>query len=107
MSNRTYQKAIKAFGEADVIYKVIEELSELLVAIIHYRDGKISLPKLIDEMADVKITTEKLEVYLTDKLSLDIVGFISDAKKIKLQGLEKLIKKKNEGRGRNGRSKNT
>lgn len=44
--------------------KMCEELSELQTAILHYRQGKVELDNVIEEVADVIIQLDKICAYL-------------------------------------------
>jgi NTP pyrophosphatase (non-canonical NTP hydrolase) len=50
-----YQRAIDTFGEDHQLAKTIEECMELAVALMHYRDNKIPLDQVLQEVADVTI----------------------------------------------------
>ena len=55
-----YRRAIARFGEAHQQSKVVEEIGELLAAMVHYRNGRISRAALCGEMADARIVMEQL-----------------------------------------------
>jgi NTP pyrophosphatase (non-canonical NTP hydrolase) len=50
-----YQRAIETFGDDAQLTKTIEECMELAVALMHYRDNKIPLDQVLQEVADVTI----------------------------------------------------
>ena len=54
-----FEKLSKKFGAKHQYGKVVEELLELAIDTIHFQDKKISLSKLIGEIADVKIQLEQ------------------------------------------------
>ena len=56
-----YQSAIDKWGVAAQTDQAIEELSELITCLLHYRRGKCQLEQVIDEIADVKIVLGQLE----------------------------------------------
>jgi len=60
--NQTCKRAVKKFGVDNQIIKAVEELSELIVALLKYRDKRINERDVIDEIADVKIMCEQLTV---------------------------------------------
>ena len=57
--------------------KMCEELSELQVAILHYRAGKIEYAELIDEIADVRIQVSKL-VHWLGKYKSEAITLVRD-----------------------------
>ena len=57
--------AIEKWGAERQLNKVEEELTELLLAVIHYRDGKVGFLNVIDEIADVYIVIEQLSQMIT------------------------------------------
>mgnify|MGYP000969530371 CR=1 FL=1 len=97
---RTYQQAIKAFGHKHTYSKTIEELIELALALVHYQDGKIALPELVGEIADVELTVGKLKLMLTDLTEQNIEDLVLEVKQYKIGLLQKEIKKMNDGRGK-------
>lgn len=56
------QRAIRTFGEENQINMAIEELSELLTAICHYRRKKTNEFQVCTEIADVMIMCEQLRL---------------------------------------------
>lgn len=81
-----YQKLIDKFGIDEYLFKVLEELSELSVAVTHYRHGKCTKQDLAIEIADVIIQTEKLcALDNHDMFKLVIEEY--RIKKIKLKGI--------------------
>ena len=59
MRNEIYKKIIAHYGTEPQLNKLEEELVELLLAVKHYRSGKITYEALIDEIADVDIMIEQ------------------------------------------------
>jgi NTP pyrophosphatase (non-canonical NTP hydrolase) len=57
-----YRRAIAHFGIAHQQSKVVEEIGELLTAMVHYRNGRISRAALCSEIADVLIVVEQAEL---------------------------------------------
>lgn len=57
-----YQDALQTFGEDAQIRKAIQELTELLLAICHFPEGKCGRDSLVDEIADVTIMCEQLRM---------------------------------------------
>lgn len=59
MQNKIYKKIIKHYGTELQLDKLEEELAELLLAVKHYRSGKITYEALIDEVVDADIMIEQ------------------------------------------------
>lgn len=60
MSENTQAKALEVFGSDRQVDKCIEELGELATALVKYRHGEATAEQVIDELADVTITTGTL-----------------------------------------------
>lgn len=60
-------EAVDKFGVKDAKDRVIEEMSELIVALEHFDRKRISIRDLASEIADVEITLTKLKIALLDK----------------------------------------
>lgn len=84
-----YLETINTFGLPNQIEKALEELSELTLALHHYKEGKIERVAVIEEIADVTIMMEQLTIIF----GKDQVDFI---KKNKLDRLLKLVQDKKE-----------
>ncbi|HQB84999.1 MAG TPA: hypothetical protein PLZ69_00995 [Candidatus Pacearchaeota archaeon] len=87
-----YKKAIKKFGSYKQTLKTIEELSELIQAIITFNISECINVDIDDEMyfiyeeiADVEIMLEQLKIIFNCHDTVDKI------KKQKLERLEKLI----------------
>lgn len=92
LNTEIYKKAIKKFGSYKQTLKTIEELSELIQAIITFNISECINVDIDDEMyfiyeeiADVEIMLEQL------KLIFDCYDTVNTIKKQKLERLEKLI----------------
>ena len=57
---KTLLDAIKAFGTEAQIDMAIEECSELVNALCKFRRGRVGMPEVITEIADVQIMTKQL-----------------------------------------------
>lgn len=57
-----WKERVRLDGKDKALRKAKEELSELLVAISHYEDGKENEYRILDEMVDVSLQCEKLIV---------------------------------------------
>jgi len=95
---RTSQKAIKAFGCSNQVNKLIEELSELLVAVIHFRDGKVPLSSPISEIVDVQIMIQQYKLILEEQTGQKIEPLIQEITAVKVDSILKLIKSKEDKR---------
>ena len=60
----THKRALAHYGASNQLDQAIEECGELIVAIRHYKRGRISLAELADEVADVKIMMEQLSEFI-------------------------------------------
>ncbi len=60
MSDNTQAKALEVFGADRQVDKCIEELGELATVLVKYRHGEATAEQVIDELADVAITTGTL-----------------------------------------------
>lgn len=77
-------QALQAFGADRQVDKCIEELGELATAPVKYRHGEATAAQVIDELADVEVTTGTLWL-LFDK------GAIEARIAVKLARLQKLV----------------
>lgn len=59
-----YLQAINHWGKEAQMDMALEELDELSLAILHHRRGKVGIPEIVDEMADVYIMLGQLEIIL-------------------------------------------
>ena len=66
----TQAKALEVFGADRQVDKCIEELGELATALLKYRHGEATAAEVIDELADVEITTGTLRL-LFDRHAVD------------------------------------
>ena len=57
-----YQRAIDKFGYAAQTNQAIEECSELITSLLHFKRGKCSQADVITEIADVSIMCEQLKI---------------------------------------------
>lgn len=68
--------------------KICEELSELQTAALHYKDNKILVDEVIEEIADATIQLDKLLAWLS--------GFDDETHEILLQNVKNKIEEKLE-----------
>ena len=59
MKNQIYERIIKHYGNNPQLDKLEEELTELLLAVKHYRKGKLSIAELTSELVDCDIMIEQ------------------------------------------------
>lgn len=88
MQNKICKKAIEKFGKDKQLDMAIEEMSELIKAIVKYRRynwNKVWELKMIDEMVDVEIMLEQLKQMLTNRDEFEL------QKLQKLKRLETII----------------
>ena len=60
----THKRALNHYGANNQLDQAIEECGELVVAIRHYKRGRIGLAELADEVADVKIMMEQMSEFI-------------------------------------------
>ncbi len=82
--NEIYDAALRKFGIDKQIEKMIEECGELIVALMHFKDGRQDVC-VHEEIADVYIVLKQIwKVFDED-------GGVEMWKEMKLQSLEKRI----------------
>ena len=81
-------QVLDKWGADTQILKAVCELNELSLALLHYREGKISEDEILTEMADVEIMTNQLKL---------VFGFfeeeLDDEVNKKLNKLESILNK--------------
>lgn len=55
-----YEKAVRHFGIYAQYEQAIEEAAELIVAVRHYKRGRVSLQDIASEVADMEIMCSQL-----------------------------------------------
>ena len=63
-----YTEAIAVLGPESRYTKLAEEAAELSVAAHHFRDGKIQVESLADEVAGVEMLCRQMRLMLGDKV---------------------------------------
>jgi hypothetical protein len=71
MTDNAQAKALEVFGADRQVDKCIEELAELATVLVKYRYGEATAEQVIDELADVHITTGTLRL-LFDRHAVDV-----------------------------------
>lgn len=79
-----YQAAIDKWGEAAQYDQAVEECAELIIALKHYRRGKVDKQAVIAELADVSLMLGQLSWMFGTEA-------VEAAKKTKLEKLDKLL----------------
>lgn len=81
-------KATQKWPEADRIDMVIEECSELIVAIQHYKRNRVGTEEVIEEMTDVRIMLDQLETILigNNQYASDMFKLMEEHKLNRLKG---------------------
>jgi predicted HTH domain antitoxin len=82
--DKVYEDAVKHFGICEQYDQAIEELAELIVAIRHYKRGRISLHDIASEVADVEIMCSQLRCIIGDEI-------VQDEKDMKLKRLAGIL----------------
>ena len=88
-----YREAFDKWGMDAQLEMVIEECSEMIVAICHWRRDKVTHSEICEEIADVTIMLEQL-IILLDLLfpEENINDLVATIKAQKLQRLQELLK---------------
>lgn len=55
-----YRKAIERYGYESQVHMAIEEMAELMNALMKFKRCRVDVPAIIEEIADVKIMCEQL-----------------------------------------------
>lgn len=63
-----YQRAIDIYGPENQMMKAKEECAEFIVATLHYEQGRVPLETVIEELADVIITSQQARLILGPEL---------------------------------------
>lgn len=74
-----YKQALELLGEQSQVDMVIEEIGELLSAMMKFRRGRIHIADLASEIADVEITIEQLK-YIIGKEGIGMIEAFKDTK---------------------------
>jgi hypothetical protein len=83
-NNDIYERAIKHFGIVSQFDKAEEELTELLLAIKQFRNGKCEARDVATEIADVEIMYAQLRILIGEDI-------VEREKVFKLKRLESMI----------------
>ena len=59
-----YRRAIDIYGPEHQMLKAKEECAEFLLATLHYEQGRVPLETVIEELADVIITSQQARLIL-------------------------------------------
>lgn len=81
--NDIYQKTLQKFGIDKQIDKLIEEMAELTVALMHYKEGRGN--NVNEEFADVEIVMRQLRPVFNDNSEVD------QFKKLKVERLVRYL----------------
>jgi NTP pyrophosphatase (non-canonical NTP hydrolase) len=63
----TYQAALNKWGEEAQYDQAVEECAELIIALKHFRRGKVNRQSVIDELADLTLMLGQLTWMLGEK----------------------------------------
>ena len=58
--NNICKRAVDTFGPEHQTMKAVEEMGELMAALVQYNDGRVSSEDVMTEIADVMIMMEQL-----------------------------------------------
>ena len=93
MENKeTYEEALRLWGIEDQIFMLMEETSELVNAICKLRRGRVELPDVVTELADVSIMVEQMI------LAFDVESAFVEEKARKIERLKERLKKYGVGK---------
>ena len=84
IEEKLYAKAVIVFGSEDQKDQAKEECAELILALSHYRRGRVKASHVCEEIADVEIMMGQLRKIFGE-------AKVDRAKKEKLERLEKTI----------------
>jgi hypothetical protein len=84
-----YQRAIEIWGQDAQIRMVVEELSELIVAVCQYERKRIPVYEVASEIADVEIMLEQLRSMLGSEKTIS--RLVTEKKLAKLRRLEERL----------------
>lgn len=76
-----YKRAVDFYGSILQMLMLVEECGEMVVAISHYRRGKLSQAQLAEHVADLEIMCSQMRVIVGDRV-------VEDQKQKKLVDLE-------------------
>jgi len=82
-----YRLVVNQYGESYQVDKAIEEMGELIQALIKYRQHGTNKDNVAEEMADVEIILSELKLIFSNRES------VKEWKKYKLERLESNVKK--------------
>jgi len=80
-NKKVYVEALTKWGIEDQVFMLLEEMSELANAICKYRRGRVQIPDIVTELADVSIMLEQMLVAFNVE---------SDFNKEKIRKIERL-----------------
>lgn len=69
--NKICKQAVETFGRDHQTRKALEEMGELIVALMQYSDARVSPEDVMTEIADVRIMMEQL-AYMFDPDFVDL-----------------------------------
>ena len=91
-NKETYEEALRLWGIEDQIFMLMEETSELVNAICKLRRGRVELPDVVTELADVSIMVEQMI------LAFDVESAFVEEKARKIERLKERLKKYGVGK---------
>lgn len=81
-----YKKAIETYGVESQIKMAIEEMAELTNALMKLQRGRVTIPDVVEEIADVKIMCEQLAYVFGQKEVETQVSFKTNRLKFRMEG---------------------
>lgn len=72
-TDEIYRRAIEVYGPAHQMLKAKEECAEFLVATMQYEQDRVPIDVVVEELADVIITSQQARLILGHKLVDDAI----------------------------------
>ena len=79
-----YEEAIKEYGDTSQIGMMVEEASELILALRHFDRGRNTFKNVCEEIADVEIMCAQMRIIFGNEI-------VEDCKSKKLKRLQKRL----------------
>ena len=60
-SGEIFDRAIEAYGPDHQMARLVEECAEFIVALEHFKRGRIAVDELVEEMVDIEILIDQMK----------------------------------------------
>lgn len=64
-----YNKTINVYGKEAQMYKLTEECGEYITALNQFKDGRITISDLIEELVDIDVLIDQMKIIFEDRIS--------------------------------------